>query len=114
MPVLVDANVIADVLHGDPLWADCSHAQRPRHAGDLPINPMIHVGLCCCTPSPDEVEQVITSLGMQYSALPRAALFIAAQAYQASGPIACAAAQRARRCLISSSARMPSPPNCRC
>ena len=97
MPVLVEANVIADVLHGDPLWADCSHAQRPRHAGDLPINPMIHVGLCCCTPSPDEVEQVITSLGMQYTALPRAAFFIAAQAYrayQASGPPGLSPARR--------------------
>lgn len=31
----------------------------------------------------DEVEQVITGLGVQYTEMPRAALFIAAQAYRA-------------------------------
>ena len=83
MPVLVDTNVIADVLHGDPVWADWSHAQLTRHAGDLLINPMIYAELCYRTTSPDEVEQVITSLGVRYTELPRTALFIAAQAYRA-------------------------------
>ena len=46
MPVLVYTNVIADVLHGDPLWADWSNAQLTQHAGDLLINPMIYAELC--------------------------------------------------------------------
>lgn len=82
MPVLVDTNVIADVLHGDPVWADWSQAQLTRHAGDLLINPMVYAELCYRATSPDEVEQVITSLGLQYTEMPRAALFIAAQAYR--------------------------------
>lgn len=83
MPVLVDTNVIADVLHGDPLWADWSIAQLTQHAGDLLINPMIYAELCYRATSAAEVEQLVTSLGVQYLELPRAALFVAAQAYRA-------------------------------
>jgi hypothetical protein len=81
--VLVDTNVIADVLYSDPVWCNWATEQLALHAGDLFINPLIYAELCYPASSPDEVNQVVESLGFQYVELPRLALFLAAQAYRA-------------------------------
>ena len=83
MPVLLDTNVIADVLYGDPLWAEWSRKQIEDHAGELLINPLIYAELCYRATSASQVDQLISGLGFRYEETPRAALYLAAQAFRA-------------------------------
>ncbi len=83
MGVLVDTNVIADVLHGDPVWKDWSTEHLAHHAGQLCINPMVYAELCVHARSYAEVEQLLPGLGLKYEELPRPALFLAAKAFRA-------------------------------
>ena len=83
MAVLVDTNVIADVLHGDPDWGQWAQQQLAQHAGELFINPLIYAELCYRAASIDEVNGVVKTLGLQYAELPLPALFLAARAYSA-------------------------------
>lgn len=82
MAVLVDTNVIVDVLHGDPLWADWANNKLTRSGGELWINPMIYGELCYRATSTDEVDEVMVSMGLNYEELTRPALFLAAKAYR--------------------------------
>ena len=82
MPVLVDTNVIADVLHDDPQWGAWSADQLARHFGQLVINPVIYAELCYGARDPDDVPRIMSQLGLNYAELPRACLFTAAQAYR--------------------------------
>jgi predicted nucleic acid-binding protein len=82
MRVLVDTNVIADVLHGDPVWASWSAERLSEHAGNLLVNPMIYAELSFNAKSTDEVDQIIANLGLEFEELPRPALYLAAQAFR--------------------------------
>lgn len=83
MAVLVDTNVIADVLHNDPVWADWSAQQLARHFGGLFINPVIYAELCYWAAGPDDVPAIMSRLGLGYAELPVSSLFAAGQAYRA-------------------------------
>jgi predicted nucleic acid-binding protein len=83
MAVLVDTNVIADVLHGDPNWGDWATQQLAQHAGELFINPIIFAELCYRATAIEEVNNVLETLGLRFTELPRSALFLAAHAYSA-------------------------------
>lgn len=82
MPVLIDTNVIADVLHRDPVWEAWSDGQINQHKGNLWVNPMIYAELCYRASSTSQVDFVLTSLGLYYQELPKQALFLAAQAFR--------------------------------
>jgi len=82
MSVLVDTNVIADVLYSDPVWSEWSKAQLALHVGQLLVNPFIYAELCYRADSPEQVDQVVAGLGLQYEDLPRSALYLASQAFR--------------------------------
>ena len=82
MAVLVDTNVISDVIHGDPLWAEWSKARMVEFDDCLIINPLVYAELCCHAESEDEVENIMVVLGLQYQELPRASLYLASKAFQ--------------------------------
>lgn len=82
MPVLVDTNVITDVLFSDPLWEEWSKLQMAGHTGDLLVNPLIYAELCYKAASPDQVDQMLSLLGLGFVEMPRQALYLAAQAYR--------------------------------
>ncbi len=82
MLVLVDTNVIADVLHGDPVWAEWACGQLNQHVGELVINPLIYAELCYHAHSRGEVDELVARFGFRYQELPRQALFLAAQVYR--------------------------------
>jgi len=82
MAILVDTNVIADVLHNDPVWADWAAKQLTEHENELFINPLIYAELCYRASSPTQVNDIVAGLGLQYLELPLPALFLAAQAYR--------------------------------
>ena len=83
MPVVVDTNVISDLVHQDPLWSGWSNEQLLEHAGDLVVNPIIFAELCCRANSAEEVDQIISALGLGYEELSQEALFLAAKAFLA-------------------------------
>jgi predicted nucleic acid-binding protein len=83
MSVVVDTNVISDLVHQDPLWSGWSNEQLLQHAGDLVVNPIIFAELCCRANSAEEVDQIISALGLGYEELSQEALFLAAKAFLA-------------------------------
>lgn len=82
MGVLVDTNVISDVIHGDPQWAEWSKARLVEFDDGLFINALVYTELCCHAESADEVENLVVVLGLQYRELPRSSLYLAAKAHQ--------------------------------
>jgi hypothetical protein len=82
MPVLVDSNVILDILHDDPHWADWSDRQVAKHQpAGLTVNPIIYAELCAGAKAPSEVDAVLAELKLRYLELARPALYLAAQAF---------------------------------
>lgn len=82
MSALVDANVISDVFYQDPEWEAWSKDQMVTLAEELVINPFIYTELCYRATSVAEMEQLIGKCGFRYAELPRAALYLAAQAFR--------------------------------
>ncbi len=82
MPLLVDTNVILDVVGEDPVWYDWSSAALERSAPDgLLTNAMVYAELCCNAASTREADALLTAMELQWSEIPRAALFLAAKAH---------------------------------
>jgi predicted nucleic acid-binding protein len=82
MAVLVDTNVICDVLYNDPVWSDWSYAQLAHHWGQLCINPIICAELSYQSSTPNDVNDIMKTMGLAYADLPVACLFAAGQAYR--------------------------------
>lgn len=80
-PILVDTNVLFDVLHDDPLWAEWSKQQLEIYAEGLTINPLIYTELSYQASTKKEVDRLVKAFGLQFAELPRAALFHAAKAF---------------------------------
>lgn len=80
--VLVDTNVLLDVTAADPTWLDWSARQMSRFPSRLVINSLIYSELCYQAESIDEVESMVSGLGLLYRELPREALYLAAQAFR--------------------------------
>jgi predicted nucleic acid-binding protein len=81
MPVLVDTNVIADVIHADPHWEVWALTVLGKHRGHTLINPIIFAELACRAPSVGELEATLLPFELDYQELPKPALFLAAQAF---------------------------------
>ena len=77
----VDSNIVFDITGRDPTWyqwsivalASCEH---------LLINPIVFAELCYLKSSSSEVEQLLENLEISYHETPKAALFLAAQAFK--------------------------------
>jgi len=82
MRVLVDTNVLADVLAGDPSWSSWAQMQLERYAAGLVINPLVYAELCYHAESAAEVDSLVEALGLLWKEIPRPALFLASNAYR--------------------------------
>lgn len=80
--VLVNANVIADVIYKDPVWAPSVADQLNAYAGASRVNPIIYSELCYHAVGVKEVEQLVLNFGFQFDELPKEALFLALKAYR--------------------------------
>lgn len=84
MPVLVDTNVILDLVNEDPVWSVWSCDALERHAREgLLTNAMVYAELCCSAESTEEVDALLSAMELQWSELPRQALFLASKAHLA-------------------------------
>ncbi|NOX99646.1 MAG: type II toxin-antitoxin system VapC family toxin [Verrucomicrobia bacterium] len=81
MSVLVDTNVISDVLHSDLHWEVWAENQLLEHFGGLVINPVIYAELSCRAVSVQELEDTLAPFELHFLEIPKAALFLAAQAF---------------------------------
>lgn len=81
--VLVDTNVIVDVLEQDPQWWTWSIGQmRSLSAIDaLAINVVIYAELGCTHSSAALLDQKIAAMNLAFEPIPRAAGYLAGQAY---------------------------------
>lgn len=80
--ILVDTNVLSDVLHADPQWAQWSSDQLIKYAERLVVNPMIYAEICYGVTLRPQADRILEQLGLVYVELPREALFLAAQAFR--------------------------------
>ena len=79
--VLVDSNIIIDIVRRDPVWVDWS-VDTLSQFKDPRINPIIYAELCYQQTSPDDVDDMLETIELGYSELPREALFLASQAFR--------------------------------
>jgi predicted nucleic acid-binding protein len=82
MPVLVDTNVILDIVNEDPTWFGWSCDALERAApGGLLTDAMVYAELCSNAKSTEEVDALLAAMELQWSDIPRPALFLAAKAH---------------------------------
>lgn len=89
LSALIDSNVLFDILHGDPQWAEWS-VQALSRIKNPRVNPVIYAEICCQRTSPEEVDRLLMDLALGYEELPRESLFLTAKAfrrYRASGGV---------------------------
>lgn len=84
MSVVVDTNVLLDVATNDPQWANWSIQQLDAAAmqGPLIINDAVYAELSVRFARVEDVDGFVEAAGLTHQALPRAALFLAAKAFQ--------------------------------
>jgi predicted nucleic acid-binding protein len=88
--ILVDTNVLLDIVTGDSKWAEWSIRQLDAAAlkGPLVINDVIYAELSVRFTTIEALETFLDEAGIEISAMPRAALFLAGKAflrYRAAG-----------------------------
>jgi predicted nucleic acid-binding protein len=82
MRVIVDSNVILDIAHDDPVWADWSDRQLTKYQpAGLVTNPVIYAELCAGARRQSDVDRLVKELKLEYVELTRRALFLAAKAF---------------------------------
>lgn len=83
--ILVDANVILDVVGGDPVWGDWSSAAIADAADEalLAINPLIYAELSVGFASIEALEQAVPAADFVRENLPYTAAFLAGKAFLA-------------------------------
>ena len=81
--ILVDTNVLLDVLQDDPQWAEWSIGQLRAQASvhQLAINPVIYAEISLSFTTLEALDEVVVTMGLELSEIPRPALFLAAKAY---------------------------------
>lgn len=77
----VDSNIVIDIISEDPTWHQWSvdaleSCERPF------IGPFVFAELCYLKSSSSEVEQLLGEFKIGYQEIPKAALFLAAQAFK--------------------------------
>ena len=82
--LLVDTNVIVDVWQDDEDWYDWSAAQLRTQAlvHELAINPVIYAELSLGFESIERLDREVDALELSLREPPRAALFLAGQAFR--------------------------------
>jgi predicted nucleic acid-binding protein len=82
--VLVDTNVVVDVWHDHAEWFDWSSAQlrAQSQVHELAINPVIYAELSLGYESIDTLDKRVADLKLILLEMPRAALFLAGQAFR--------------------------------
>lgn len=85
--VLVDTNVVVDVWQHDADWSAWSVAQlrAQSQVHELAMNPIIYAELSLNFESIETLDARVTDLGLTLLELPRAALFLAGQAFRRYG-----------------------------
>ncbi len=84
MSIVVDTNVLLDVATNDLNWADWSIQQLDAAAlqGALIINDTVYAELSVRFARVEDVDRFVEAAGLTHEAMPRAALFLAAKAFQ--------------------------------
>ena len=84
MSTMVDTNVLLDVATNDPHWANWSIQQLDAAAleGPLIINDAVYAELSVRFARVEDVDGFVDAAGLTHEAPPRAALFLAAKAFQ--------------------------------
>jgi Predicted nucleic acid-binding protein, contains PIN domain len=82
--VLVDSNVLIDVIHADPVWAEWSAAQLERLSDlhELVINPIIYAEVSAYYQSRREADMALSESDYRRLPLPYEAAFEAGQAFR--------------------------------
>lgn len=82
--ILVDSCVLIDVLEDDPRWADWSQRQLDAAVlnGPLTINAIIYAEISAGFQRIEQVDAVLEKAQIGLKEMPRAALFLAAKAFQ--------------------------------
>jgi predicted nucleic acid-binding protein len=82
--VLVDTNILLDLATDDPNWADWSIRQLEAAAlsGPLFISDVIYAELSVRFAAIETLDAFVAEGGLVHAATPRAALFLAAKAFQ--------------------------------
>ena len=83
--VLVDTNVLLDVVTDDATWAGWSQRQLEIWAlrGTLVINTVIYAELSIGFERIEELEAVLSEIGIALDEIPRPALFLAGKIFRA-------------------------------
>ncbi|WP_407051826.1 type II toxin-antitoxin system VapC family toxin [Methyloraptor flagellatus] len=80
---LVDTSVLLDLAQSDPVWADWSQRQLEVVAvrGPLLLNPIVYAELGASYPTLEALDSFVETLGLEWSDVPREALFLASKAH---------------------------------
>lgn len=80
---LVDSNVLIDLIDDDSEWRDWSDAmvRRAANRGALVINPIVLAELAAGFETPEELDEVFSTLYYRREALPWDAAFLAGRAF---------------------------------
>jgi predicted nucleic acid-binding protein len=81
--ILVDTNVILDLVTADSVWMEWSRSQLRLAAlsGPLAINAVIYAELAPRYDTMAQLDDLVETLEVTFEDLPRAALFLAGQAF---------------------------------
>jgi predicted nucleic acid-binding protein len=82
--LLVDTNVVVDVWQDDEVWYDWSAAQLRSQSliHELAINPVVYAELSLSFESMESLDRGLDALELKLREPPRAALFLAGQAFR--------------------------------
>ncbi len=80
---LVDTNILLDLVTDDQDWAAWSIEQLESAAlrGPLLINDVVYAELSVRYDRIEDLDAFVTAAGLQFAAIPRAALFLAAKVF---------------------------------
>ena len=81
---LVDTNILLDLFTNDPIWADWSARElRILSAQEaLVVNPVVYAELSVGFDRIEDLDAALATAGVDLLESPRAALFLAGQAFQ--------------------------------
>lgn len=80
---IVDTNVISDILTEDRVWLEWSARALATQSrlGPLTTTDIVYAELSMHAPSTDELDRLLSGIGVQLARTPKAALYRAAHAY---------------------------------
>jgi predicted nucleic acid-binding protein len=81
--ILLDANVIIDIWHADPVWQSWSTSQvrAQSTSSDLGINAIVYSEISVSFPTPAALDNHLSELGITVLNIPLPAAFLAGKAY---------------------------------